>query len=146
MCVNEIHITNKGFRHAVWAVALLMCPIVSSAESRICTTSEVVYESKPAIKTECNDIQTTESRLAKAVNKRSTSFNESIKTKQRIGNMLGFTVENQKDQKKHYLRGFPDQRISYEGEQLERVYNIMMEKQYKVQPIRTQVGPNPFNE
>ena len=54
-------------------------------------------------------------------------------------------LKRQEKGTKNYVKGFPDQRISYEGAELERIYNIMLSKQYEIEPMRTTTGASPFD-
>ena len=129
----------------VFTFTLLMSPMIGKAEPKICTESRVIYESRPAIETECNILRSTGSRLTKGINRRSLTFNESMNAEQRLGNIFGIIVQQNENKAKTYIHGYPDQRIFYEGGELERIYNIMLGKQFKVKPIRTKNQENPFS-
>ena len=132
-------IMTKGrIKFIVFTFTLLIAPITGQAEPRICTESRLIYEAKPAIKTECNILKSTGSRLTQGINRRSLNFAKSMNAEQRLGNIFGIIVEQTKTNQ-NYIQGFTDQKIFYEGAELERIYNIMLGRQFKLEPIRTKV-------
>ena len=137
---------NDGIKITIFTFAMLISPIIASAEYTSCATTEVIYESKPAIKTECFELHSAESRLTEGINKRSSSFDESIGIENKIRNVFGLIITENEDGEKSYLQGFPDQRISYEGAELEKIYNIMLGRQNMLEPIRTYSQGNFFND
>ena len=143
--LSKGHVLDNKVRLALLTLTLLTSPTFARAENRICTTTNVIYEDKQAIQTECNNLYSTESRLTKGINKRSLSFNESVDVVQKLGNFFDFMLKRQEKGTKNYIKGFPDQRISYEGAELERIYNIMLSKQYEVEPMRTTTDASPFD-
>lgn len=143
--LSKEHILDNKVRLALLTLTLLTSPTFASAENTICTTTNVIYEDKQAIQTECNNLYSTESRLTKGINKRSLSFNESVDIVQRLGNFFDFMLKRQDKGAKNYVKGFADQRISYEGAELERIYKIMLGKQYEVEPMRTTTDASPFD-
>ena len=137
--------TKGRIKFLIFTFTLLISPIIVKAEPTICTESHVIYESRPAIKTECNILKSTGSRLTQGINRRSLNFAKSMNAKQRLGNIFGIIVEQNGNEPKTYIQGFTDQKIFYEGAELERIYKIMLGRQFKLEPIRTKSQENPFS-
>ena len=139
--------TKGRIKFIVFTFTLLISPIIVKAESTICTESHVIYESRPAIKTECDILKSTGSRLTQGINRKSLNFAKSMNAGQRLGNIfgIGIIVEENGNEPKTYIQGFTDQKIFYEGAELERIYKIMLGRQFKLEPIRTKSQENPFS-
>ena len=82
--LSKGHVLDNKMRLALLTLTLLTSPTFARAENTICTTTNVIYEDKQAIQTECNSLYSTESRLTKGINKKSLSFNESVDVVQKL--------------------------------------------------------------
>ena len=142
---RRIIFQGHGLKIATLAIALFITPSIVRSGSIVCETSQVFYKSKPALQTDCKELQPADSRLATGINARSLSYAKSIKAIPKLVNIFGFSYQDSDPSINSFHALFADQKITVEGSILESIYKNMLESQYFSEPIRTHHTESPFN-
>ena len=134
----------NALKIAIFTIALSITPPAARSGTIACETSEVFYESKPSLQTECKELYPAETRLTSGINSRSLPYARSIHIFPKLANILGLLIRDNASSGNTFYPGFADQKISEEGAILESFYNKMLDSQIVITPIRTRPADTPF--
>ena len=139
-------LTRYGLKITGLTIALFTTPLIARSGSIVCETTQVIYNSKPALQTVCKDLVSGDTWLDSAINSKSLSYDQSLESISKAASIFGYIYQEDQLGVDYFYPGFTDQRIPKEGAKLELIYNQMLENQFVRDPIRTMPEETPFNQ
>ena len=83
-------LTRYGLKITGLTIALFTTPLIARSGSIVCETTQVIYNSKPALQTVCKDLVSGDTWLDSAINSKSLSYDQSLESISKAASIFGY--------------------------------------------------------